>query len=62
MVGNAVYLDGRSSEELVPVAGENVLHVLGVEVAIKAHQHPKPERHVGTQFLTLKSYFAARTL
>jgi hypothetical protein len=62
MVDNAVYLDSRSSEELVPVAGENELHVLGLEGAIKVHQHPKPEGRVGTQFLTLQSYFAVRAL
>ena len=60
MVDSAVYVNGRSSEELVPVAEENGLHLLAVEGAIEAPQHPKPEHHVVTQFPTLESYLAAR--
>jgi Mg2+ and Co2+ transporter CorA len=61
-VDNDVHMNGRRSRELDLVPGENGLHLLEVEDAIKAHQHPKPEHHVGTLFLILKSYFAARVL
>jgi hypothetical protein len=59
-VDNDVHMNGHRSRKLDSVPGENGPHLLAVDDAIKAHQHPKPDHHVGTQFPTLKFYFAAR--